>query len=523
MIFTSTMSPKYKGLLAAASLLTLMLTLLPAPTAQAVDAGKRTFKVTAYYSPLPNQSFYLQGNYDAEIRMNGNGTHGASGREVFPGMIAAPKTYAFGTKIKLEGLGIGTVTDRGGAIVKAGEGGQEFDRIDVWMGYGEPALRRALKWGVRVVSGEVLTDSNTPDSIYFDSMSPDIASMSPQQRIQETITKDGTKQMIAEVEAISEQDELSNSFPGIMGRGAEGIPVKILQSALKQLGYYKLSLSGVYDGDTMDALLRFQIDKKLISGLDDTAAGYFGAKTRIALVEQLQAVKITMDVLENEALLEDMRDGEIRDEDKLKQDLVFRTIPHSQMDMLVANTTPTISAKPTSSATLASASSDTLTAPTVIAATNPALADADVILLKRELHSLGFYDGDMKSTWNAALTTALKALQKQGATATQDGTYTQETRIYLSALWTQHVTTWGFFSTLDVGANGEQVTKLQSLLTRQGMFTGAIDGVYRDSTKAAVLAFQLHYGVVSDPTIYGAGLVGPRTVQMLNNVLFQLQ
>jgi hypothetical protein len=31
--------------------------------------------------------------------LNGNGTHGASGRAVFNGMIAAPKSYAFGTRI----------------------------------------------------------------------------------------------------------------------------------------------------------------------------------------------------------------------------------------------------------------------------------------------------------------------------------------------------------------------------------------------------------------------------------------
>jgi hypothetical protein len=63
---------------------------------------QKKFIVTAYYSPLPNQSFYLKGSYEADIRLNGNGTHGASGKEVYPGMIAAPKTYAFGTQVYLE-------------------------------------------------------------------------------------------------------------------------------------------------------------------------------------------------------------------------------------------------------------------------------------------------------------------------------------------------------------------------------------------------------------------------------------
>lgn len=77
------------------------------------------FIITAYYSPLPGQSFYLKGNYAAEVRLNGNGTHGASGSPVFTGMIAAPKSYDFGTQIFFDGLGLGTVSDRGGAIVDA--------------------------------------------------------------------------------------------------------------------------------------------------------------------------------------------------------------------------------------------------------------------------------------------------------------------------------------------------------------------------------------------------------------------
>ncbi|USN58940.1 MAG: hypothetical protein H6767_02385 [Candidatus Peribacteria bacterium] len=72
----------------------------------AADESKQCFIVTAYYSPLPDQDSYMKGSYEADIRLNGRGTHGASGKEVFTGMIAAPKTYAFGTKIYLEGYGV---------------------------------------------------------------------------------------------------------------------------------------------------------------------------------------------------------------------------------------------------------------------------------------------------------------------------------------------------------------------------------------------------------------------------------
>ena len=74
---------------------------------------------TAYYSPLPGQKYYLRGNYEKEVILNGNGTHGASGKPVFTGMLAAPKSYTFGTRIWVDGLGTGSVEDRGGAIVNA--------------------------------------------------------------------------------------------------------------------------------------------------------------------------------------------------------------------------------------------------------------------------------------------------------------------------------------------------------------------------------------------------------------------
>ncbi len=83
----------------------------PSGTSFAAETEK-TFIVTAYYSPLPDQNFYLKGNFEAEKRLNGNGTNGASGMPVFTGMIAAPKSYGFGTQIFFPGLGVGSVQDR---------------------------------------------------------------------------------------------------------------------------------------------------------------------------------------------------------------------------------------------------------------------------------------------------------------------------------------------------------------------------------------------------------------------------
>lgn len=126
----------YKKIFGYSLLLISAVMFSPPDTSFAAETDK-TFIVTAYYSPLPDQSFYAKGNYDAERRLNGNGTNGASGTPVFTGMIAAPKSYDFGTNIFFQGLGVGRVEDRGGAIVEAWDRGQPYDRIDIWMGYGE--------------------------------------------------------------------------------------------------------------------------------------------------------------------------------------------------------------------------------------------------------------------------------------------------------------------------------------------------------------------------------------------------
>lgn len=126
-----------KNIIISLILLQIISSISPAFADKTTPPEKTKFIVTAYYSPLPDQSFYLKGSYEADLRLNGNGTHGASGKAVYIGMLAGPKTYAFGTKVYLEGLGVGTVDDRGGAIVSSGSRGYDADRLDIWMGQGE--------------------------------------------------------------------------------------------------------------------------------------------------------------------------------------------------------------------------------------------------------------------------------------------------------------------------------------------------------------------------------------------------
>ncbi|MDD3145323.1 MAG: peptidoglycan-binding protein [Candidatus Gracilibacteria bacterium] len=221
-----------------------------------VDAKSDTgyFVVTAYYSPLPNQKHYLTGDYESEVRLNGQGVKGASGKPVFPGMLAGPKTYDFGTKIYLEGLGIGEISDRGGAIVTAGNRGYSHDRIDVWMGYGDEGLQRALYWGKRTVKGNII-DKNSNITLNYEKVpSPAWASsgLKPQ----------------------------NNVFTFSLGVGSDIDKVKKLQDFFSDLGLYKGYINGVYNSEMIDIVYDYQVQNEIVSSPSDSGAGYWGNLTK---------------------------------------------------------------------------------------------------------------------------------------------------------------------------------------------------------------------------------------------------
>lgn len=321
---------------------------------QSLFPYKKTFIISAYYSPLPNQEYFLTGNYEAEIRLNGNGVHGADGTSVYPGMIAAPKTYPFGTKMEIPGVGTVAVHDRGGAIVEAGDRNNAHDRLDIWMGSGEEGLRRALSWGKKTIEVTVhginpsiaeavnleglpqakyiIAQRATPslfrhslklndhgDEVvklqrflkhleYFDGEITGFFGESTRSAVtQFQIDQDllngkddfnagtfgvGTR---LRLEAIigREKDKYNRELPSKgLGKGDKGPDVEKLQKILMELGYLN-SASGVYDDATIDAVLKFQMEKDIISEETDRGAGYFGPKTESTLTKEFLAEKGT--------------------------------------------------------------------------------------------------------------------------------------------------------------------------------------------------------------------------------------
>lgn len=255
----------------------------------------KTFTITAYYSPLPCQDRYATGSYDGDIRLNGNGTNGADGTQVYPGMVAAPKVYAFGTKMNVPGIGIVAVHDRGGAIVaSSGENGV-YDRLDVWMGFGDVGLKRALGWGKRTVDVTVYGVTDAVDEnmtlMGFDSnesvpkscvapvvIETDFDNEAPTEapeKVSEEVSVLPVVPVVPKVEQV-----VKTFLDKDLRLGDSGNEVAELQNRLKKLNLFRGEVTSFYGEVTAHAVFKFQQINGLVMDESSQYAGVFGAKTR---------------------------------------------------------------------------------------------------------------------------------------------------------------------------------------------------------------------------------------------------
>ncbi len=203
----------------------------------AQEAHEQKFVITAYYSPLPDQCCYVKGSVKEDRILNGDGTHGADGTPVYPGMIAAPPSYAFGTRVALPGLGTFTVHDRSGAIQE----GDDAHRLDIWMGSGEEGLARALAFGVQEVTGTVYP--------------PDV--LQPAEAVALDLFP-APDAMLAGL--LATNDGLIDVRPNL---GEKGYSVRLLQEALTKTGFFTHAVTGYFGDVTEHALSLFVANMRL--------------------------------------------------------------------------------------------------------------------------------------------------------------------------------------------------------------------------------------------------------------------
>lgn len=376
------------------------------PTTVRADGG--FYLVSAYYSPEEGQDFYLHGNYEDEIRMNGEGKTTASGAPVRIGTIAAPKSVPFNTRISVnQNITIkgksydfnfqGTVLDRGGAINTA----SKLPRLDIYMGSGQKWLCRAINFWVQTVyatlDNSTIGDTSNFDFIPSDCNNPGTTTVKPpkssnssfdpftsslsisttkenlktvqrllqrmnalvgdvdgvyDQEFRESVYKFQTSQWIlsswndewagvygpktrSKLRAVLQWDTTTSSsvppisttpnispdslnntpsptitdlddssdstISGSVFDGAKNSDIREIQKMLIEMGYFKYEVDGLYNKRLVDAILEFQLAKKIVTTQDDIGAGYYGPVTQSSLEEGYQVY------LEKKAKIDDLK------------------------------------------------------------------------------------------------------------------------------------------------------------------------------------------------------------------------
>jgi len=96
-------------------------------------------------------------------------------------------------------------------------------------------------------------------------------------------------------------DEDSQSvLSGNVFDGTKSEEIRDLQKMLKEMGYFKFDIDGLYNKRLVDAILEFQVAKQIITSPDDIGAGYYGPVTQSTLEEGYAAYlakKIKIDAL----------------------------------------------------------------------------------------------------------------------------------------------------------------------------------------------------------------------------------
>lgn len=534
-------------------------------------AYQQYFTISAYYSPIEGQERYVTGSLAGDIRLNGSGVNSADGTPVYPGMIAAPSTYAFGTKMNVPGVGIVAVHDRGGAIVNAGERGQYHDRLDIWMGFGDKGLSRALNWGKRDVEVTVYgIDPSLKENVYLEGF---------------TEAEKFVKSLINK----------QNIFKDDLFFGTSGDKVGELQNYLTDLGYYKGKIDNYYGDAVYKAVIQFQLDQKIIERKEEFGAGYLGPRSR----EQLEAViqNRKKDLLPKYNLGKDDNGDEVK---KLQQALLdlgydlevtgtydqqtIDAVFEFQKDNDIVDDVSEVGAGyfgPQTYSVLALKADelnhnveDNFEETVIVQADydefNLSLQLGDssdaVIKLQEELRKFnllrieptGYYG---KVTENAVF----KFQQIKGLVADRNsvgaGVFGPVTRGTMNNVLGYRANTKqmiasktasfnedvknekksfianilspsekieepvvnnavAFASDLVFGSSGEEVEELQQALKQLGYFDGAIvTSYYGDVTKDAIIKFQKDKNIISSEAEQGAGRFGPSTRDLLNSLL----
>lgn len=460
----------------------------------AAHAEGAYYLVSAYYSPLEWQEFYLHGTYEDEVKMNGAGKTTASGQPVRIGVVAAPREKPYNTRVHIkQTISIkwapysldfhGTILDRGGAIHSA----SRLPRLDIYMGRGQEGLCRAINFGVQTVYVEFDNNLTIPDSTSFDGVSADCKNPN-----NETVPlASGTKTAF-------------DPFTMPIGAGSDIENIKAVQKLLTRVSAYTGAINGTYNEALTEAIFRFQKANGIVKEKTDDGAGTYGPKTR--------------------AMLKALLSGELN---------------KTNNTTLVNNTATT----PTTDNT------DTTTTPTTNLEPSQTTSDiGDVRELQTQLKDLGYFKFEVDGIYNKRLVDSLYAfqLEKKIVTGEEDpgaGYYGPVTKSTLAESYKSYeerkeqiasletdletakdvlnksrdkkklefTNTLKKIPTAKLKQIHPEIRTLQKILKQVGYLDHKDTAIFGELTKAALIKYQLELKVIDSAASPYAGVLGDQT------------
>ena len=438
----------------------------------------KLFSISAYYSPLPGQAKYVTGSYQGDIRLNGRGTNGADGTPVYAGMVAAPRSYPFGTKLYIPGVGVTGIHDRGGAIVEGvgdAGGGPKHDRLDLWMGFGDKGLRRALNWGLRTVEVTVygIVDSMQEEVIIGD-YSDDEKYTQEYFYIPEYYETQSFEQKFEQKTVADER-----LFPEDLWYLSQGEDVKRLQQFLNQLGYFNGEINGYFGDDTRMAIYVFQKDKGLVQDIADLGAGHFGPATREVLEDAIVSQKNDLNPKVNLGPAE-------TDKESIKKLQKALRLAGYDVEM-----TGSYDSKTTEAVFRFQTDNDIV----------GSISDSGA----------GYFGPKTFAVLAGKIDTLFKSGTKLAVAHAND-----EIGVLIS---TKQILTPPMKTNLVLGDEGPEVKRLQQELKNLNLLRMIPTGNFGETTKHAVFKFQQIQGLVTDENSEYAGIFGEQTRQKLNEII----
>ena len=349
--------------------------------------------------------------------------------------------------------------------------------------------------------------------------------------------------------ALADDSEAQQRYASLQS-GSLGKAVRLLQEALKELGFYSGTVNGEYGASTVAAVKAFQkkngiredgvaspeVQKLIFEGKPLNAKG---KKTDVSILpacavselksgdkgDQVTDLQNSLKALGfysasptgvyDSATVSAVK--KFQNAHKLTVDGIAGKKTLQLLSLLAATATPApyVTAAPLPTAT-------PLTAANVVVLKN-GTRGVEVTRLQNRLMELGYYTCAADGVYDSDEVAAVKEFQrKNGLTAdgiaglaTQQALYADSAVPAVTAAPAPIVTPYVYVTpepsleTLKTGSSGELVSALQTKLKALGYYTGTVDGQYGSATAQAVTKFQRANGLTAD------GVAGAQTLTRL--------